>query len=158
MERALAHDLRGVLAAASSNIEYARAHELPAELAEALVEAVHELRVAADVIALLGSTGERTLEVDLRAALMLHRGGDPLAVDATGAPFLVRGTSVQVGELARRVCTISLRGRTSTESEKCTVGPVDPDGARALLATDVLSAVGVRGHLDGSTLVLERGD
>lgn len=158
MDRTLAHDVRGVIAAATSNIEFARQHELPEELSVALVESLRELRVAADVIALLGSTGERTLEVDLRAALMIHRGSEPVAVDATQEPFLVRGTSVQIGELARHICAISLRGRTSTESEKCTVGPVDPDGTRAILATDLLRTLGLRGHLDGSTLVLTRGD
>lgn len=158
MDRVLAHDLRGAIAAATSNVEFAREHPLPGELGIALTEALNELRVVSDVIALLGSTGERSLDIDLRAAFMVHRGDGALAVDATEPPFIVQATSVQIGAVARAVCAISLRGRASTESGKCTVSPIDPDGARALLATDALTAAGLEGHLDGSTLLLKRSD
>jgi hypothetical protein len=158
MDRSLAHDLRGAVAAATSNIEFVRSHPLAEGLGLALSETLNELRVVSDVIALLGSAGERVLEVDLRAAFMVHRGGGALGVDATEAPFVVRANSVQIGEVATRVCAISLRGRASTESEKCTVAPVDPDGARALLATDVLANAHLKGELHGSSLILKRND
>ena len=90
--RPIAHDLRSLLAAALANAEYLRDLQEPGEAQDAANETVAELRLAADVLALLGALSlGRQAQIDLRAVLWLaQRCGAPLRVDPTGPPVEVR--------------------------------------------------------------------
>ena len=158
IDRSLAHDVRGVLAAAASNLEYVRAHEISTEVRSAVTESLHELRLVADVIALLATTEGRAIEVDFRAALMLHRGAIALGIDATEPLFLVRAPPAAIHALASTICGIAARARVRTDGSACSIDPVDPDGARALLGTAALSESGLRGELNDRVLVLSASD
>ena len=154
--RALAHDLRGAIAAASSNIDFVRAQELTPDVQAALEESQRGLRLASDVIAILGTSGERPLEVDLRALLLIHRGAGALAIDSTEPPFLVTGELAALSSLGITLCTIGSRARVRSQADRCALEPVDPGGARAWIASDKLAAVGLSGQLTGQMLVLTR--
>lgn len=160
IERSLAHDLRGVIAAAASNVEFVRAHPLSDELAAALVESSNELRVASDVVALLGGSAQsdRALEVDLRAVVLVFRGEGALAVDATEAPFAMRGTPSALATAAQHLCAIASRGRVRIVGDTCTLAPIDPAAARDFLVTVGLRQVGLEGTLTPEGLVLRRQD
>lgn len=125
IDRSVAHDLRGLIAAASSNIEFVRGHAIGEELALALVESGHELRIASDVVALLAAHGERPLEVDVRAAVLVHRGAHATAVDATDPPFLLRGSANELATFAQQLCEMAPRGRVRIEGDTCTVAPIE---------------------------------
>jgi len=91
--RPIAHDLRSLLAAALANAEYLRdLHEEEGEARDAANETVAELRLAADVLALLGALSlGRQAHIDLRAVLWVaQRCGAPLRLDPTGPPVEVR--------------------------------------------------------------------
>jgi hypothetical protein len=90
--RPIAHDLRSLLAAALANVEYLRDLQEPGETLDAANETVAELRLAADVLALLGALSlGRLAQIDLRAVLWLaQRCGAPLRVDPTGPAVEVR--------------------------------------------------------------------
>jgi hypothetical protein len=149
IDRTLAHDLRGVIAAAASNIEYARTQSLPEDVVAALNESANELRVASDVIALLGAQSERVLEIDLRAAILVHRAESAIAVDATQAPFLLNATAGAIAALGKHLAALAPRGRLKTEPAQCTLAPVD-----GVPATAVLSAANLDGSLTDGTLSL----
>jgi hypothetical protein len=154
MDRSLAHDLRGVIAAAASNIEFVRAQPIGDEIGVALTETAHELRVASDIVALLGAQPDRTLEIDLRAAILAFRGESALAVDATEPPFAARGTSTALAAAARQLCLVAERGRARIVGGAFIVAPVDVAAAEALLATAVLPGIGLEGMLTVEGLVL----
>jgi hypothetical protein len=156
--RALAHDLRGAIAAASSNIDFARSQELTPEVQAALEESQRGLRLASDVVAILGTSGERPLEVDLRALLLIHRGSSALAIDSTEPPFLVTGDIADLTSVGVSLCSIGSRARVRSQADRCALEPVDPGGARAVIASEKLAAVGVLGQLTGHMLVLTRKD
>lgn len=124
----------------------------------ALTESLHELRLVADVIALLATSNDRAIEVDFRAALMIHRGAIALGIDATEPLFLIRAPAAAVHALASAICTIAARARVRTDGSACSIDPVDPDGARALLATAALSESGLQGELNERVLVLSPND
>lgn len=158
MDRSLAHDLRGVIAAAASNIEFVRAHPLGDELGAALAETGNELRVASDVVAILGAHGDRALEVDLRAAILVFRGTSALAVDATEPPFTAHGTADALAIAAQELCAVAPRGRARIVDLTCILAPVDVDATQALLGTGVLRQIALEGTLTPEGLVLRRKD
>jgi signal transduction histidine kinase len=90
--RPIAHDLRSLLAAALSNAEYLRDLHEEGEARDAANETVAEVRLAADVLALLGALSlGRLAQIDLRAVLWVaQRCGAPLRVDPTGPAVEVR--------------------------------------------------------------------
>jgi hypothetical protein len=107
LTRQIGHDLRGLLAAATTNIEYIR--ELPTLPRDALPvthEIEHELRLAADVIELLASPHDpvRPIEIDLRGFFWLQRrSGGFITLDATMPPFVVRGPFAAIEELVAAI-------------------------------------------------------
>ena len=151
---ALFHDVRGVLAAASSNVEFARARA-EGELQPVLAEIEHELRLVSDVIALTGSSDpERVLEVDLRALLFFARDARPFAIDATQPPFLVTGKRSALASFAEAIIAATRRGGLDVIRDACSVRGIDAALAEHLVCPDerVCSTV------EGGSLILRRRD
>jgi hypothetical protein len=152
--RALFHDVRGVLAAASSNVEFARARA-EGELQPVLEEVEHELRLVSDVIALTGSSDEeRVVEVDLRALLFVVRDTRPFAIDATQPPFIIAGTRSALASFAESVIAATHRGGVDVSRNACSVRGIDAALAERLVCPDerVCSTV------EGGSLILRRKD
>jgi hypothetical protein len=116
LTRQIGHDLRGLLAAATTNIEYIRELEkLPRDAVPVTHEIEHELRLAADVIELLASPHDpaRAIEFDLRAFFWLaRRAGGFITLDATMPPFPVRGPFAAIEELVTAIGAASFEGTT----------------------------------------------
>ncbi|GAC1601321.1 MAG: hypothetical protein NVS3B20_22020 [Polyangiales bacterium] len=93
--RGLWHDVRSVLAAATTNVEYIAAlGKLSAEGIEVAREIENELRFVMAVIELVTSqrSPDTVVEIDLRSIFWLaRRSGGRLLVNATLPAFLVRG-------------------------------------------------------------------
>jgi len=157
MERAFFHDVRGVLGAAASNVEFLRAREA-GETRSVLAEIANELRLASDAIALAGSTDdERVLEVDVRALFFVARGARPFAIDGTQEPFAIKGARGAIMAFARLAVDAALRDAGVDVSMRgCTVrgletAALERVAAAAMSADRSLSAV-----MEGSAVVLCR--
>jgi hypothetical protein len=162
-QRQLFHDLRGVIAAANANVEYLREQGVSPALDPVCVEISHELRLVADVIALLGARDpERSVELDLRAMLWLAgRSGPssaPVRIDPTAPPFPVRGRASVIGALVDGIVRAVAPGAHVSlavfdDGSRCAV-----HGLELGRASDGLIAVaeqlGLSPSLDGSTLLL----
>ncbi|MEO7093822.1 MAG: hypothetical protein ABI175_11270 [Polyangiales bacterium] len=116
LTRQIGHDLRGLLAAATTNIEYIR--ELagfPEDGVAVTQEIENELRLTADVIELLASPHDaaRAIEIDLRGFFWLaRRSGGFITLDATMPPFLVRGPFGAIEKLVAAIGAASSEGTT----------------------------------------------
>lgn len=157
MERAFFHDVRGVLGAAASNVEFLRARE-SGERASVLAEIANELRLASDAIALAGSADDqRVLEVDARALFFVARGGRAFAIDGTQPPFVMKGARGALLAFATLAVDSALRGAAVDVSVRgCTVrgletAALERVAAAAMSADRSLSAV-----TEGGVLVLCR--
>ncbi len=137
--RALWHDVRSVLAAASTNVEYmATLPGMPEEAAEVAREVQNELRLATDVIALVSSMRDpdAIVELDFRAVIWLgRRTGNRILVDATVQPFLVRGRHASILALADAALEGVVPGRPArldVEGDTLLIVGLDPACARAV--------------------------
>lgn len=160
--RAIWHDVRSLLAAAVTNVEYLQSGELPAETREVVREVEHEIRLAADVIEVVTARRDhdRVVELDLRALLWVaRRSGAPILVDATTAPFFVRGRHAELQALVDAILPTVATGRTASvtteAADRCAVSPVDPERA-GRLARDLLLPLGLTARVDGTRLLLDR--
>jgi len=153
--RALFHDVRGVLAAASSNVEFARAHAQSKELEPVLEEVANELRLISDVIALMGAVDEeRVVEVDVRALLFAARGARPFAIDASQPPFLISGKRSELTSFAAAVLDATPRGGADVARDGCTVRGIELALAERLVSPDERVSITV----EGGSLILRRKD
>ncbi len=158
--RALFHDVRGVLGAAASNIEFLRARDLGTEAAPVLDEVAHELRLVSDVIALVGSAVEdRVVEIDLRAALFVQRASRPFSIDGTGAPFPVCASRRAILEFAAAMLDASSRGAGIRVSDNgCTVHGLDRGALDGLRAAAVVAESSLVATVEDEALILRRKD
>jgi hypothetical protein len=152
------HDVRGVLAAASANAEYVRSRELPEDLASVVREIEHEIRLASDVIGVVGGTDrQRMIEVDLRALLLVARGGSALQIDATQPPFVVCGQCDALEAFAARVVAATSSAATVTVDDgSCIFRGLDAKAAAELSTAAVVRDVGLAATAEGDSLILRR--
>jgi hypothetical protein len=162
--RPIAHDLRSLLAAALANVEYLRDLQEPGESQDAANETVAELRLAADVLALLGALSlGRLAQIDLRAVLWLaQRCGAPLRVDPTGPPVEVRAELSALRAFATAVESVvdpgvPLQVRSTTEG--LVLSPLDAPRIKALRERlrSVPTKVEIDDQGDGAVAVRLRG-
>jgi hypothetical protein len=117
LRRALWHDVRSVLAAATTNVEYIGGlADMPGEAIEVVREIEHELRLAADVIDLVTARrdADRVVEIDVRALVWLaRRSGGRIVVDVTGAPFPVRAPYARLLALTELLLACVPEGATA---------------------------------------------
>ena len=135
--RPIAHDLRSLLAAALANAEYLRDLQEPGETLDAANETVAELRLAADVLALLGALSlGRTAQIDLRAVLWVaQRCGAPLRVDPTGPPVEVRAELHALRAFATAIESVADAGvplQVRSSGDALIVAGLDPSRLKAL--------------------------
>ncbi len=157
----LGHDLRSLLAAATTNLEFVRVSEgLEGEPADILAEVDRELRLAADVLELVTSSrpAERVSAVDLRAAFWLaRRVGGRVVVDAASEPFPIRvnvaALLAWVAELAM-TCPPRAGAQLVRESEELRIAPVDLEPTRAFLADGRAEELGLTAELSADAIVL----
>lgn len=155
--RAIWHDVRSVLAAATTNVEFVSASVLTDEQREVLVEIDHEIRLAADVIEIVSANRDehRAIVLDLRALLWVaRRSGAPIVVDATTAPFPVRGPYGALSALVEALASIAIPERPGafvTARSTCRLSPVSDDSDAFARVRSTASALA----LDAT---LERGD
>ena len=155
------HDVRSVLAAATTNVEYLSSIPgVSTEVAEVSREVEHELRLAASVIELATAQPApgQFAEIDLRAMLWLaRRAGGRVVVDASSPPFLLRGTyeSIQmVTEAIVAAVDCSAHARLLTERRTARVLGLDASKLDALANVRVWSRVGVLSSIDSDALLL----
>lgn len=137
LTRQIGHDLRGLLAAATTNIEYLRELEgMPEGAIPVTQEIEHELRLAADVLELLASPHDpvRPIEIDLRGFFWLaRRNGGFITLDATMPPFLVRGPFASVERLvADIVAAASERTALEIDESSLRVIGLEPPAANQI--------------------------
>jgi hypothetical protein len=157
----LGHDLRSLLAAATTNLEFVRVSEgLEGEPADILAEVDRELRLAADVLELVTSSRplERVSAVDLRAAFWLaRRVGGRVVVDAASEPFPVRANVAAlldwVSELATS-CPPRIGAQLVREAEELRIGPVDRAATMAFIDDARAEELGLVVELVDDVLVL----
>src|SRR5258708_25656939 len=93
--RGLWHDVRSLLAAATTNVEYlSTLAGVPAEGIEVAREIENEIRLATGIIEMVSSERDpqTIVELDLRVVLWLTRtSGVRIVVDATLPPSIIRG-------------------------------------------------------------------
>lgn len=157
----LGHDLRSLLAAATTNLEFVRVSEgLEGEPADILAEVDCELRLAADVLELVTSSRplERVSAVDLRAAFWLaRRVGGRVVVDAASEPFPIRVNVAAllgwVTELAT-TCPPRVGAHLVREPEELRIAPVDRDATTAFIGDARAEELGLSVELSGDVLIL----
>jgi hypothetical protein len=159
MSRALFHDVRGVLGAAASNIDFLRARLVTVSVGEeaspVLDEIAHELRLVSDVIALAGSADDRVVELDLRAVLFFARGARPLAIDATHPPFIVRARRSELLAFASDAIAAASRDAAVVVSEgACVLRGIESVAVDRLRSAEMLRAASVVATIEGGALVL----
>lgn len=156
--RALLHDVRGVLGAASSNVEFLRAQHPEGE--PVLEEIAHELRLVADVIALTGAAeDERVVELDLRALLLFRRGESSFAIDATQPPFPLTASRRALSSFAAELVAAAPRGAgIEVTARGCTVYGLDPATAERLRGAGVLAEASIDATVESGSLILRRKD
>jgi hypothetical protein len=153
----LFHDLRGILAAASSNVEFVRTREPASAVAPVLDEIAHELRLVADVIAIIGADDDRVLEVDLRALLLVARGARSFAIDATTPPFPLRAHRSALSAFAAAMIDLSSRGAAiEVSADSCTVRGLNPDRILELCDAAALAEASTVATVEGGSLILRR--
>ena len=137
LTRQIGHDLRGLLAAATTNIEYLRELEGMPEVGIPVTHEIeHELRLAADVLELLASPHDpvRPIEIDLRGFFWLaRRAGGFITLDATMPPFLVRGPFAAVEKLVAAIgAAASERTTLEIDDSSFRVLNLDPRAAEQI--------------------------
>jgi len=137
--RGLWHDVRSLLAAATTNVEYmGTLPDMPREAVDVAREVQNELRLATDVIALVSSMRDpdAIVELDFRAIIWLgRRTGNRILVDATVAPFLVRGrhgSILTLADLALEAVVAGRPARLDLEGDKLLVVGLDPARVRSI--------------------------
>jgi hypothetical protein len=137
--RGLWHDVRSLLAAATTNAEYmATLPDMPTEAVEVAREVQNELRLATDIIALVSSMRDpdALVELDFRAVIWLgRRTGHRILVDATVAPFVVRGRHASILALADAALESVVPGkpaRLDIDGDSLLVVGLDPVRVRAI--------------------------
>jgi hypothetical protein len=157
----LGHDLRSLLAAATTNLEFVRVSEgLEGEPADILAEVDRELRLAADVLELVTSSRppERVSAVDLRAAFWLaRRVGGRVVVDAASEPFPIRANVAAllswVSELAT-TCPHRAGAPLVREPEELRIAPVDRDATAKFIDDARAEELGLSVELSDDVLIL----
>lgn len=161
--RAIWHDVRSVLAAAVTNVEYLGGAGIPQELIEVVREVEHEIRLAADVIEIVSANRDpqRKIELDLRALLWVaRRANAPVSVDATTAPFAIRGQYPLLTALVDAIVAAAIPGKlvsvACAAASTCTLGNLDVERIdRAIAAARDLD-LDVDVDRERGTLVLRR--
>jgi hypothetical protein len=158
---ALGHDLRSLLAAATTNLEFVRVSEgLEGEPADILAEVDHELRLAADVIEFVTSSRslDRVSAVDLRAAFWLaRRAGGRVVVDAAAEPYPVRAS---VAPLLAWISALSMEcpdqagAHLVREGDELRISPVQLESAARFVDDPRAETHGITLELRGDALFL----
>jgi hypothetical protein len=157
----VAHDLRGLVAAATISIEYLRDLEgMPTEAVGVAVEIESELRLAAEVIGLLDDNRDpaRVAPIDLRALFWLatHE-GSPILMTATQPPFVLRGPVDSLRELVSSLAAVAREGCTlRVDDGALRLEGFGADEARKVVRAGSSCDVDLVAH--GDTLLLRRRD
>lgn len=158
---ALGHDLRSLLAAATTNLEFVRVSEgLEGEPADILAEVDHELRLAADVIEFVTSSRalERVSAVDLRAAFWLaRRAGGRVVVDAAAEPYPVRASvSALLAWISAlsTTCPHAAGAHLIREGDELRISPIDPVASAPFVSDPRAEAYGLALEIRGDALYL----
>ncbi len=155
----LRHDLRGLIAAATTNIEYLRdLPDLPGEAPEVLVEIENVLRLAANVVEHAGPARDprAVVEVDLRALFWIaRRRGAAIVVDATLAPFTVRGSLSSLHALVDAIAGCAIEGSISVD-QAFGVHGLDPVKALGVVSGGTTLPVTLHLLADGSIEIRRR--
>jgi hypothetical protein len=158
---ALGHDLRSLLAAATTNLEFVRVSEgLDGEPADILAEVDHELRLAADVIEFVTSSRplDRVSAVDLRAAFWLaRRSGGRVVVDAAAEPWPVRAhVAALLAWIARLSCACPCGpgAHLAREGDELRIAPVEPAAASPFVDDPRAEEFGLSLELRGDALYI----
>lgn len=157
MSRALFHDVRGVLGAAASNVDFLRSRAAAPDVSPVLDEIAHELRLVADVIALAGASDDRVVELDVRALLFFARGTRSFAVDATHAPFVVRAHRSALVAFASEVVDAASRGAAvEVSGGACLLHGLESNARDRLRNAAVLGEAALVATVEGESLVVRR--
>ena len=158
--RSLAHDLRSLLAAATTNLEYTESIEgMPPEAVEVVAEVRHELRLLADVLDVYAGAhaSDRVVELDLRAPLWLARSRKRIIIDPTTPPWLVRGAFGAIQALASAILSAvheSRETRVDVRASSFILSQVEPLGIARIV--DAAGALRLVARIEGTSVTLER--